>query len=259
MGHLEPSEMAAGPRWREVKRLLASDASIENLADATINAAESELTSADHDPAFVYTVWLLTQIPIAANQSNHHAALAELGFPPESTRSLHDFVAAFSNAVNAHVAHHPERTDFGELARLAAAESLSTVVGFSLPALFDASPDDLKTELAKLGTKTNFARLARDFFARLTSKTLEYYLSRERPKNVTSDNLLPSIDNQIASRRALEDHCYAASVIVERFAGGWYGKAKYHGKIIPDQARNFAAYALKKMQKELRRRRGQDG
>lgn len=259
MGHLEPSEMASGPRWREVKRLLGEGANVEILADATVEAAESELRFSDRDPALVYTVWLLTQIPIAARQPNYVARLAELGFPAESTQSLHGFVAAFSNAVNAHVGQSVARTDLGELARLAAAESFSTVVGSALPSLFGASPDDFKAELGKLATKSKFARFTRDFFARLTCKTLEYYLSREQPNHVGPGESYTSIDDQIAFRQALDDHCYAASAIVERFAGGWYGKANYHGEITPDQAGKFASYALKKMRNELRRRRGQDG
>lgn len=259
MGHLEPSELGAGPRWAHVVRLLEAGSSIEELIDATVLAAEHELDVSDHDPAFVYSVWLLSQLPSAANSSNFEGRLAVLGFPATSAQSLQGLVSAFSAAVNAHVAQSSDRTDLGELARLAASESLSTVIGASLPSLFDATSEDFKAELGRHHTKTRFARLARDFFARLTQKTLEYYLSRELPNHVGPNKAYRSIADQIAFRRALDDHCFAAAAIVERFASGWYGKANYHGEITPDQARNFASYALTKMRRELRRRRSPDG
>jgi hypothetical protein len=259
MGHLEPSELAGGPRWRQVVKLLEAGSPIDELVNATVLAAEHELDASDHDPAFVYTVWLLTQLPLAANSKNFEGRLAEFGFPIESAHSLHGLVAAFSDAVNAHVMRSSNRTDLGELARLAASESLSTVIGAALPSLFDASAADLKAELARHQTKSKFARLARDFFARLTQKTLEYYLSREFPNHVGPNKAYQSIADQIAFRQALDDHCYAAAAIVEKFAAGWYGKANYRGEITPDHARNFASYALTKMRRELRRRRVSDG
>ena len=60
----------------------------------------------------------------------------------------------------------------------AATEALSNLVGGSMPSLFGTSADDVRIELAKFATKDRFAALARDFFARLTHKTLDYYISR---------------------------------------------------------------------------------
>lgn len=259
MGHLEPSELSSGPRWAHVVKLLEDGGPVDELIKATVFAAEHELDASDHDPAFVYTVWLLSQLPLAASSGNFEGRLTVLGFPAESARSLQSLVAAFSDAVNAHVAKSSKRTDLGELARLAASESLSTVIGAALPSLFDASAEDLKTELGRYDTRTKFAGLARDFFARLTHKTLEYYLSREFPKHIGPNKAYRSVSDQIAFQRALDDHCFAAAAIVERFAGGWFGKAHYRGEITPDQARNFASYALTKMRRELGRRRSSDG
>ena len=57
----------------------------------------------------------------------------------------------------------------------------------------------------------------------------------------------------------LEKHCREASVIVEQFAGGWFSKASFQGKLTPASAQAFADYALKKMRDELRVRRASDG
>ena len=226
------------------------------LANATAHAAEAEFKSAGSDPALTYTVWLLTQLPLAARSPQFAARLQELGFEKDADQSLLGLVAGLTSAIDKHVEDRSDRTDLGELARLAATESLSAIIGAGLPSLFDPSPEDLRLELGKLASKDRFAKLARDFFARLTQKTLEYYISRELPNHVGPGKAIVSIDQQIEFRNALERHCREASVIVEEFAGGWYSKGNYEGKITPAKARGFTDYALTTMRAELRVRRG---
>lgn len=256
MGHLRLGVLPAGRRWNKVVELLATGGEVGALAEAVAHAAEAEFRSASGDPALEYTVWLLTQLPIAARSPQFAARLGEIGFEAGSEQSLLGLVSGFTSAIDKHVAGSPYRTDLGELARLAAAESLSAAIAAGLPSLFATSADDVRLELGKLASKDRFAGLTRDFFARLTQKTLEYYISRELPNHVGPGKPIGSIDKQIEFRIALERHCREASLIVEEFAGGWYSKANYKGAITPAQARGFTEYALTKMRAELRARRG---
>lgn len=256
MGHLHLGRLAATRRWKEVIALLRTGAGIAELADATAHAAEAELQSAKGDPGLGYAVWLLTQLPLAARSPQFAARLGELGFDAGSEQSILALVAGFTKAVNQHVAGSSGRTDLGELARQAATESLTAIAGAGLPSLFGSTADDVQRELGKLATKDQFAGLARDFFGRLTQKTLEYYISRELPNHVGPGKAIPTVDQQIAFNAALELHCREASLIVEEFAGGWYSKSNFKGEITPSQAQGFTDYALKKMRDELRVRRG---
>ena len=255
MGHLLLGRMAATKRWKEVVELLRGGSSVAELADATAHAAESELQSAKGDPGLGYTVWLLTQLPLAARSPQFAARLGELGFDAGSEQSFLGLVAGFTKAVDQHIASRNGRTDLGELARQAASESLTAIAGAGLPSLFGSTAADVQRELGKLASKDRFAGLARDFFARLTQKTLEYYISRELPNHVGPGKAIPTVDQQIAFNAALELHCREASLIVEEFAGGWYSKANFKGEITPGQAQGFTDYALKKMRDEFRARR----
>lgn len=259
MGHLHLGGLPASRAWLEVIEKLRLGDSVGELAAATADAAERELHSAKGDPAVGLTVWLLTQLPLAARSSQFAARLGELGFDPGAERSLLGLIAGLSKAIDRQVAGSPHRTDLGELTRQAASESLSAFLSAGTPSLFDTAADDVRRELGRLATKDRFAALARDFFARLTQKTLEYYLSRELPNHVGPDKSLPSIDREIDFRAALERHCREASLIVEDFAGGWFSKSNYQGTLTQDTAQRFAAYALKKMRDELRARRTGDG
>ena len=256
MGHLRLGRLPAGRRWKEVVELLRIGGSVADLAAAAAHASENELIGAKGDPALAYTVWVLTQLPLAAKADRLSERLGDLGFDPGAEKSALSLVAGMSRAIDRHVAGATNRTDLGELARQAAAESLSSIVGAGTPSLFDATAEDVRRELAKLATKDRFAGLARDFFARLTLKTLEYYISRELPNHVGPGKSIASIDGEIAFRAALERHCREASLIVEQFAGGWYSKANYQGTLTPDAAQRFSDYALWKMREELRARRG---
>jgi hypothetical protein len=255
MGHIRLGRLPESKRWDQVLAHLRAGDSIGDLAAATAHAAESELLSAKGDPALGYTVWLLTQLPLAARSKQFRDRLAELGFDAGAEQSVLALVAGFSLAVDRNIADRGDRTDLGELARQAAAESLSTFVGSETQSLFGTSADDVQRELGRLATKDRFAQLARDFFARLTLKVLEYYISRELPNHVGPGKGLQTIDDQIEFRAALERHCREAALIVEAFAGGWYSKRNYQGALTPVTTQAFTDYALKKLRDELRKRR----
>ena len=163
-------------------------------------------------------------------------------------------LGSFTEAVDRHVEVTGGRTDLGEMAQLAAAESLSVVVGQDLPSLFAPTPADTKLAIGRLAAPNRFAFLAREFFARLTTRYLDYFLSRELSNHVGPDRHLRSIDDHTAFNAALDQHCREAARIVEQFAGGWFSKTHFEGGITPEKARNFAYVSFKKIQSELRRR-----
>ncbi len=65
---------------------------------------------------------------------------------------------------------------------------------------------------------------------------------------------LSSADAHLAFGTALEQHCREASRIVEAFAGGWFSKANFEGRLTPETARSFLFVALGKIGRELRKR-----
>jgi hypothetical protein len=258
MGHVRLGVLPAGKKWAEVVRLLEDGANVPELANAVAVAAENEIIAARGDPTLASTVWLLTQLPLAARSDRYAAELAALGFPQGSDASLVNIVAGFSAAVTSQQSSASRRTDLGVLAQQAAAETLSTLVGARMRSLFGISAEDVRIELAKFATKDRFAALARDFFARLTHKTLDYYISRELPRHVGPDRGLASLEQSDRFRAALESHCREASLIVESFAGGWFSKANFTGRLTPQATQSFTDYALKKIRDELRARRADD-
>ena len=139
---------------------------------------------------------------------------------------------------------------------MAAIESLTAIVGSTLPSLFGSTPEDVQREIGRLASGDRFSTLSREFFARLTQRTLDYYLSRELSNHIGVNERFEDDVARAHFDEALAMHCREASRIVEAFSGGWYGKNEYQGDgLTPDTIRRFVPVAFKKMRAELRKRR----
>lgn len=258
MGHVRLKQLPASRKWDKVVSMLAAGNPVEDLAWASADAAEAALEAARRDPVLAHTVWLLSQLPLAARRPDFAAALHALGVEVGHEPSLLDVAAGLSNAVDEATSGARGQTDFGEMARIAAIEFLTSLVGEALPTLLGSTADDVKLAMGRFAAPDRFGWLARDFFARLTRRHLDYYLSRTLSAHVGPGKRLASISDRAAFDAALDLHCREASRIVQVFAGGWFSKTNFKGGITPQKARDFSFVALGKIKAELRKR-GQDG
>jgi hypothetical protein len=258
MGHSLVGTLAKTRDWNAVVQLLREGAPVDQIAAASAKAAEASLPDIAREEALVRSLWLLAQIPRAARSADFAAALEQLGLHTGHGPNLVDIVAALTSSVDRHVMRTGRRTDFGEMAQRAATESLTSVVGRELPGLFDTTSDDVRQAIGKFATVRNFATLARDFFARLTRRHLEYYLGRELAKHIGRAERFNSLTEQRAFVSALDLHCRETARIVEAFSAGWYSKAVSQDRLTPEATARFAAIAFRKIQSELRLRRGAD-
>ncbi|MBA3518413.1 MAG: hypothetical protein H0T75_12400 [Rhizobiales bacterium] len=256
MGHIHLHNIPQSKQWRDVVGLITDGAAVAQIAAASAKAAEHGLMKAADDDALAYSFWLLTQMPQAARQEDFGSQLRALGLRVSDKPTLLEITAAFTEAIDRRVREAGRRTDIGEMAQLAAAESVSALVGRELPSLFGPSAEDVQTAFRKLGTSDRFSVLARDFFSRLTSRSLGYFLSRELPRHVGPGRRFADLGEHGAFNAALDLHCREASRIIKEFSGGWYGKTLFReGQISPEKARLFAHVAFKKIRAELRKRR----
>ena len=256
MGHVRLGVLSKSRKWQQVVEELRLGADVSIVAASAADAAEASLQAASKDPAFLHSFWLLTQIPLAARGPAFAEELRRLGLAVPNRPSLMDVAAAFSGAVDRYAHQSEGRTDLGEMAQMAAVESLTATVGPTLPSLFAATPEEVQRALGRFSSGDRFSALAREFFARLTRRSLDYYLSRELSNHIGARG---RFQNDVARAQfdgALEMHCREASRIVEAFSGGWYGKNVYQGEgLTPDSIRRFAPVAFKKIRAELRKRR----
>ena len=253
MGHIRLSELPRTRKWDKVVELLKGEADASAVAAGAMEAAQKGFQKAAEDEGLARTIWLLTQLPLAARNPQYLQRLKELGVDVSSSPNLVELVGAFTDAVDKHMRRSGGRTDLGEMAQMAASESLTSILGQRTESLFGTSSEDIRSELSSLATTKQFGVLARDFFGNLTRRYLTFFLSRELSNHVGGDRRFANISEHTEFNAALDLHCRQASRIVEEFAGGWFSKTNWEQGISPDLAKNFAYVALKKLRSEFRR------
>jgi len=129
MGHIHLHNIPQSKQWRDVVGLITDGAAVAQIAAASAKAAEHGLTKAADDAALAHSFWLLTQMPQAARQADFGSQLRALGLRVSDTPTLLEITAGFTEAIDRLVLETGRRTDLGEMAQLAAAESLNALVG----------------------------------------------------------------------------------------------------------------------------------
>src|SRR3954452_24109682 len=156
MGHVRLGILPASRKWRQVVEELRLGADVDTVAAAATDAAEAALHGASRDPALLHAFWLLTQIPLAARGPAFIDDLRRLGLDIPDRPSLMDVAAAYSGAGDRHVRERGGRTDLGEMAQMAAVESLTAAVGSSLPSLFGPTPEDVQRSIGRYASGDRF-------------------------------------------------------------------------------------------------------
>jgi hypothetical protein len=260
MGHVRLGTLQRTRRWSEVVALIEGGAQVHQVANATIRAAEAGLRRAPKDAGVVETVWLLMHLPVAARGTDFLGALRDSGMHVSGPTTLMGLVGAFADAVDDRLANNRGRTDLGEMVQMAALECIAGVVGEGARSLFETGPEEVRQSLARLFTVAHFGAFASRFFARLTSKCLDYFLSRALSDFVGEGHRFITLAQQAEFSQALETHCGEAAVIVQRFAGEWFSRENWRsGYISRDAVVRFTGGAMAKLIDELKEGAGGRG
>jgi len=251
MGHIRLGRLPRTVKWNQVVSLIDSGASTADIALVALDASRKGLQTASKDPTLVYSIWLLTQIPLAAKGQDFSEELRQRGLEVSTQPSLMEVVGAFTVAVDAYTSAIGKKSDLGEMAQLAAVESLTKLVGGKTRTLFGATPEDVQRAVRSFSTTKEFGTLGRDFFSRFLGRYLTYFLSRELSNHVGRGQRFANIQEHSAFNQAIDLYCRQAARIVQEFAGGWFSKTNYEGVIDLKKAGDFAFVALKKIRGEL--------
>jgi hypothetical protein len=254
MGHIRLGELPRTRKWDQVVALIAGGAHAPQVANATIRAAQSIFSRAIHDQGLVETLWLLFRLPMAARAADFTEALRECGLEITAAPGLMEVLAAFTGAVDARLFNNRGRTDLGEMAQMAAVETLADVLGPRTQSLFGTAAEDVRRSLAGLATPGQIGSLGRRFFARLVYKFLDFYLSRTLADHVGEGHRFATLAQVALFSQALETHCTEAAFIVEAFSGDWFALHRWEtgGDITRELAANFAHGAMRKLTDELK-------
>ena len=259
MGHLRVGRTPDTAPWRKIVELVAEGAPVADIAQSTLEAAQRGLNLAKGDEGLAHAVYLLAHITIAARDEKTFVdRLGTLGLDIPQGANVYDLAGAFSDAMDSYLRDTRSRTDFGEIAQLAAVESLSGLIGPRSQNLWESDDASVQPAVRELSTKTGFATLSHDFFSKFMNRYLTYHLSRELAQHVGPNQRFRDPNEHSEFLERLSTHTRQAAVIVQDYAGGWYSKSKYETGITKASARSFAAYSLTKLRNEMKIRGERD-
>ncbi|MCP3969250.1 MAG: hypothetical protein GY717_02800 [Rhodobacteraceae bacterium] len=203
MGHIRLGTLARSKKWRAVIELLDSNASISEIAEAAARASDRDLARASKDDLFQFVSNLLVVLPHKARSPDYHGYMDDLGIDAQALGSVSQLLAGLGNAVDDYEFQTGRSSDAGEMAKAALLESLSVQLRGRLPTLFEPTPAEIRKALASFSSGQSFASLARDFFARLSYRSLDCYLSRELANHTGADKRFASDADRVQFDRDL--------------------------------------------------------
>lgn len=259
MGHVRLGRLPDTKPWRLVVAHIANGESVAVIAAGASAAAVRGLERGRFDRGVARVIFLLARTALAARQADFAAALTEIGITVPDEPSLFDLTCGFTTALQDWHATQPGlRSDLGEMATLAGAESIAACVGPRLATLFSTG-GMVQNAVRDLATLNGFAAFGHDYFARFLRRFLLYHLGRELSHHVGGCGRFADSIAHTTFLHDLEIHCQQAAVIVRQFAGKWYSKARFEQGITERQAHGFSAYCLKKLRDELQHRGASHG
>lgn len=257
MGHIRLGGLPRTRGWEQVVDLIRRGGDAASVTAAVLGAAEERFNQAAGDEGLAQATWLLAQLPLAARASPYVERLDSLGLCVVEAPGVLDLLGAFADAIDTRIRQGDGRTDFGEMAQMAAAETLTAALGERSKSLFGATPENVRRTLAALATREAFGSFARDYFACLTRRFLGFYLSRELPNHVGGNRRFTSITAHTEFNAALEHHCRQAAGDIEEFAGNWFAEMRWRRGVSPKDAGAFAWIALERLRSVLREGAGE--
>jgi len=253
MGHVRLGKLPRTRKWQQVIALIEGGAGTAQIANATITAAERGFNLAAEDKGLVETTYLLSQLPLAAKRDDFGKALQDLGLHVSDSPGLMEIVGALSDAIDKKLINNGGRTDLGEMAQMAASETITQVIGNQTNTLFGTTSDDVRIAFSKLATNKQFSTFARNYFARITEKCLDYFVSKALSQNVGEGRRFRTLAQQGEFTKSLRTHSREATKIIEDFSGGWFSKTTWEKKgVSRKDAGSFTHVAMKKIMSELK-------
>lgn len=253
MGHVRLGQLPKTRPWRKVVELIASGASVAEVAKATVEASEKALKFVQKDVGFREASHLLAQIGIAASKDDPVAHLASVGVILPTNASLVDVALAISQGLERNINATGQRSDFGEKARGALVAAVTEHLENRLGGLISASGDEVMAAFKGLHTPKGFGEFGRSFFANLTNGCMEYFLTKTLGTHLGEGHAFQTMNQMGEFQRAMDTHCRESSKIVEEYCGDWFSKHRYEegGNISRKSADGFGWFALEKMRKEF--------
>lgn len=256
MGHERIQHLPKSRKWRDIVREISEfsgdPSEAKAIAARTATNVQSRLRAMAADPGVVAAFQFLVSLATFSVSSKHEQGLRRYGLDLGSDPSPLSIATVLRSVVR-------ENRQSGEYASLAEAAAGDAIVDWYAQEqqegtpLFESIPKAISV-WSKAGTGTGFCRLARSFFAHLTTRYLSYFLDREASAAIGNievrDRFQSEVRNHIAD---VSNHAFETAQIAQSFAAGWFNKHAVAQPPEKDAIARFLNVAFGKIREELLR------
>jgi hypothetical protein len=255
MGHIRLGRLGTSPSWQALlAQLDLAAVDVRAVAITTADGAQLRLIGMRNDPVLGYCVWLLSRIATAARSDDFIGETRHLGLAVGPGETMVSLIAQVNDLVIREINRYPASGPFGQIAATSVKRTLLETIAVMQPVLLGSSVDDLTAVIRRQTTDRAFGSLAVLFFGDLLARTLRFYVDKELPLHIGAGSGVRTIEMSRLFLQDLDQYSRQSARIVETFATEWLSKYDFleHRYISREQAQGFAAYALQKLDGELR-------
>ena len=253
MGHERIGFLPRSNQWKKIVDQLVSYEgdrnSVKQIADDTLQAIKKTYEAMPFDESVIKAISFLATLSFSAKQTNQVDFLNANGYNVDSNISLYSLISSAQNLIT---------TNKGslEINTLAKDAALQAIIDYqqehsSGQTSFWGEPNNV---WKSVGTGSAFCELARSFFAAFTDRHLKYFLDRSAASSIGDYAKLQLFSKQLSEHtKAISDHTFDISKIMQSFAAGWFNKNA--AKTLPDKSkiRGFLNHSFSKLREEFRR------
>jgi len=219
-----------------------------------MEAAKGKIRDVQRDAGVARSFQFLLLLSVAARQEDPQAFLTEYGLAlPERVSPL-----ALSTALRTWLQPTELRAN-PEYATIARQATVDTIVEWHQAntvgqrRLFGGDTDPFES-WRRASQAGGFSELSRTFFAKFTTRYLDYFLSRAASATISTaaqrERFDAALNNHVDQ---ISRHAFETSKITQSFAAGWFNNNALQELPSDDKIRGFLGLVFSKIREELRR------
>ena len=254
MGHERIGFLPHTKQWQGIVDQLVSfgggEVSIAQIANETLNAVKKTYEAMPFDESVIKALSFLATLSYSANLDKQADFLNENGYTVDSQISLFSLMASAQDYIT---------TETGSLEtnKLAKDAAMQAVIDYQERhktkqiSLFAEQSDNV---WGNAGTGAAFCELSRTFFASFTERQLKYYIERAAASSIDNYDTLKAFNHQLSEQsKAIAEHTFEISKLVQSFSAGWFNKNVVHSLPTEKQVDGFLRMSFGKLREEFRR------
>lgn len=254
MGHERIGFLPHTKQWKAIIDQLAlfggGSVSIAQIANETLDAVKKTYEIMSFDESVIKALSFLATLSYSANLENQRDFLNDKGYIVDPQMSLFSLMESAQEYIT---------TDSGslEINKLAKDAAMQAVIDYQdrhkteQLSLFSEQPDNV---WSRAGTGAAFCELSRTFFASFTERQIKYYIDRAAASSIDNYDTLQAFNRQLSEQsKAIAEHTFEISKLVQSFSAGWFNKNAVHSLPTEQQVRGFLSMSFGKLREEFRR------